>query len=335
MIHLGPSWALGQSQTERNEPDRYESFNFGQDGLMGTTALQDLPPSVLPHLVYPIEYVVDPLHAAAPPICSLRLLAAPSRRAVPITQQKPSRSSTFLPSTSIFAKYQESKDTKQTRIIMPSPSSDLESQRAHFVAAGLTELSAASTLTFIPSSRLDFSQLPAGASAVVSRDTFFRALLNSEEGVPYMLGFCADPFHAAEAQKDFPPLPFVTASATLALDLRGGARGVNGSLHGGLAAALLDEALGSLRFQNHLLNRAAKARGSVAPDAADVAPAATTRMDIRYRRPFPVPDVAVVTASLERVEGRRLQMRAVLRDRQGKEYATCDGTFVSLAQAKL
>lgn len=33
----------GQARTETNEPDRFEWFNIGQDGLMGTSPLQPLP----------------------------------------------------------------------------------------------------------------------------------------------------------------------------------------------------------------------------------------------------------------------------------------------------
>lgn len=40
----------GQARTETNEPDRFEWFNIGQDGLMGTTPLQPLPPQVHDHL---------------------------------------------------------------------------------------------------------------------------------------------------------------------------------------------------------------------------------------------------------------------------------------------
>ncbi|RYP19577.1 hypothetical protein DL765_003304 [Monosporascus sp. GIB2] len=46
-LHDIPKSFLG---TEKNEPDRYESFNIGQDGLMGNTPLQPLPPSLQPSL---------------------------------------------------------------------------------------------------------------------------------------------------------------------------------------------------------------------------------------------------------------------------------------------
>lgn len=42
--------SLGQAKTETNEADRFEWFNLGQDGLMGTSPLQPLPPLVKSHL---------------------------------------------------------------------------------------------------------------------------------------------------------------------------------------------------------------------------------------------------------------------------------------------
>lgn len=40
----------GGARTETNEPDRFEWFNLGQDGLMGNSALQPLPPLIQSHL---------------------------------------------------------------------------------------------------------------------------------------------------------------------------------------------------------------------------------------------------------------------------------------------
>lgn len=40
----------GGAKTETNEPDRFEWFNLGQDGLMGNTDLQRLPPVIHSHL---------------------------------------------------------------------------------------------------------------------------------------------------------------------------------------------------------------------------------------------------------------------------------------------
>ncbi|KAI1170959.1 Clavaminate synthase-like protein [Nemania sp. FL0916] len=48
---------LGQAKTEKEEPDRYEMFNIAQDGLMGTTPLQDLPSSLYCHLPLIISYI--------------------------------------------------------------------------------------------------------------------------------------------------------------------------------------------------------------------------------------------------------------------------------------
>ncbi|KAK7701640.1 hypothetical protein SLS64_010088 [Diaporthe eres] len=41
---------LGGAKTETDKPDRFEWFNIGQDGLMGTSALQPLPPLIHSHL---------------------------------------------------------------------------------------------------------------------------------------------------------------------------------------------------------------------------------------------------------------------------------------------
>lgn len=48
---------LGQAKTEKDEPDRYEMFNLAQDGLMRTTLLQNLPPSLYRHLPLIISYL--------------------------------------------------------------------------------------------------------------------------------------------------------------------------------------------------------------------------------------------------------------------------------------
>ncbi|ROW11900.1 hypothetical protein VPNG_04905 [Cytospora leucostoma] len=40
----------GSAKTETDKPDRFEWFNIGQDGLVGNTALQPLPPLVHTHL---------------------------------------------------------------------------------------------------------------------------------------------------------------------------------------------------------------------------------------------------------------------------------------------
>lgn len=40
----------GGAKTETNKPDRFEWFNIGQDGLMGTSALQPLPPLIQSNL---------------------------------------------------------------------------------------------------------------------------------------------------------------------------------------------------------------------------------------------------------------------------------------------
>ncbi|OTA67746.1 oxidoreductase [Hypoxylon sp. EC38] len=48
---------LGQAKTETNVPDRYESFNISQDGLMGNQSLQELPLVVHPCLPIIVSYL--------------------------------------------------------------------------------------------------------------------------------------------------------------------------------------------------------------------------------------------------------------------------------------
>ncbi|KAI0146184.1 Clavaminate synthase-like protein [Xylariaceae sp. FL1272] len=62
---------IGQANTEKGEPDRYEWLNIGQDGLMATDALQPLPPSMYPYLPLFISYVRHCQHIVA--ILSLAL----------------------------------------------------------------------------------------------------------------------------------------------------------------------------------------------------------------------------------------------------------------------
>ncbi len=49
---------LGQAKTKKDEPDRYESFNLGQDGLMGNATLQKLPPTAYSLLSPSIDYLL-------------------------------------------------------------------------------------------------------------------------------------------------------------------------------------------------------------------------------------------------------------------------------------
>lgn len=215
-----------------------------------------------------------------------------------------------------------------------SPASPtLETNIQFFLSQGVSIVAAPSILAFLPGSRLEPEQPDTGKDVFSSGDTLFRDLLNSPKGVPHMLGFCKHPFH--DAAQEYPHLPFITPSITLVLELGHGVRGFNGSLHGGLTCAIMDEAMGSLIFQNYLLNREAKAKGIIPPGSKDFGLAATSHMNVKYRKMVPVPQIVFATASLERLEGRKMHMHVVIKDKEDKEYASCDGSFVSFSNSKI
>ncbi|KAI1488279.1 Thioesterase/thiol ester dehydrase-isomerase [Biscogniauxia mediterranea] len=210
----------------------------------------------------------------------------------------------------------------------------------YFISQGVGILQAPSTLAFLPPSRQGSDQQPSSSSAgssegasAVSRDRLFRHLLDTESAIPHYIGFCADPFRDPPVN-GFPDLPFIAKSITLVLELREALHGFHGTVHGGLTCVLMDEAMGTLLFQNDVLGREAQARGLVSANGG-FPTAATAGMTVRYRRPLPTPQIVLVTATLERVEGRKMHMRVVVEDREGREYASCTGTFVALAGTKL
>jgi acyl-CoA thioesterase FadM len=97
----------------------------------------------------------------------------------------------------------------------------------------------------------------------------------------------------------------------------------------------MDEAMGSLLFQNDSLHREAKSRGLIPENAKGFTGAATAYMDVKYRRPLPTPQIAFVTATLERIEGRKIHMCATVKDKDGRECVSCTGGFTSFPSDRL
>ncbi|HWQ27653.1 MAG TPA: PaaI family thioesterase [Dehalococcoidia bacterium] len=88
-------------------------------------------------------------------------------------------------------------------------------------------------------------------------------------------------------------------------------QGYPGHLHGGVVAAVLDEAMGW----------AAYAQGAFAM---------TAKMSVRFRRPVPLGRPLTVTAQAVRQRGRAIEMRAELRDAAGQVLAEADGLFMKV-----
>jgi uncharacterized protein (TIGR00369 family) len=86
-------------------------------------------------------------------------------------------------------------------------------------------------------------------------------------------------------------------------------QGWPGVAHGGVAAAVLDEAMGWAMY-------------------AAGAWAMTARMEVKYRRPLTVGEELLVTAAVTRDRGRRLEAEAEIRTLSGETLAQASGLFL-------
>ena len=90
-------------------------------------------------------------------------------------------------------------------------------------------------------------------------------------------------------------------------------QGWPGVAHGGVAAAVLDEAMGWAMY-------AAGAR------------AMTARMEVKYRRPLPLGEELLVSAEVTRDRGRRLEAEAAVRTASGEVLAQANGLFLRVPE---
>ena len=86
-------------------------------------------------------------------------------------------------------------------------------------------------------------------------------------------------------------------------------QGMPGVVHGGVAAAALDEAMGWAMW----------AAGALAM---------TARMEVKYRRPLPLGEGLLVTAEVTRDRGRRLEAEAAISTLSGEILAQAHGLFL-------
>ncbi|KAI1323379.1 HotDog domain-containing protein [Xylariaceae sp. FL0255] len=218
-------------------------------------------------------------------------------------------------------------------MVAQPPTAPLSSEEEYFISQGITILQDPSTVSFLLASRLGTEGSRHGDSLYISQDRLFRRLLNTETAIPHLIGFYRNPFSGAIPT--FPDLPFIVNSMTFVFDVSKDLHGFNGTVHGGIIGALMDEAMGNLLFQNDLLNREAKANGSIPGDSPGFSAAGTADMEVKYLRPIPTPNIILATATLIRKEDRKMSMRVVVANKDGKEYAIGKGTFVTLKKAKM
>lgn len=178
---------------------------------------------------------------------------------------------------------------------------------------------------------------PAGIS--ISKDQLFRHVLNRVEAVPACLGFYTRPSQVDSGFGDSRPtasrLPL--DSATLIFDLQTGVNGFQGWTHGGLLAALIDEAMGSYFYINYRLQAEAKLQRALSVDMMDLTAVntVTARMDIKLKKPLPTPAVVLVKTTLVGISGRKILVWTTIEGETGVQYATCDGTWIALPRERL
>ena len=92
-------------------------------------------------------------------------------------------------------------------------------------------------------------------------------------------------------------------------------QGFPGVAHGGIAAAVMDEAMGWAMY-------------------AANAWAMTAKMEIRYRRPLPLNEPVVVTARVTRDRGRRLEAEAQIATPEGEVLAQANAIFLRMPEER-
>ncbi|EQK97646.1 thioesterase family protein [Ophiocordyceps sinensis CO18] len=97
--------------------------------------------------------------------------------------------------------------------------------------------------------------------------------------------------------------------------------GYEGVLHGGMAATMMDETLGSINELNKAL-----AKADTLYDASSV----TAALNITFRRPIPVQGEVCVTAWVEGIRGRKTNMKCELTGPDGEVLALATSIWVAL-----
>jgi uncharacterized protein (TIGR00369 family) len=93
-------------------------------------------------------------------------------------------------------------------------------------------------------------------------------------------------------------------------------QGYDGTLHGGVVAALLDETMGWAIFHQGIWG-------------------VTAKLDVTYRRPVPVGEELRVTAEVVRDRGRGIELRGtVTRASDGEVLAEADGLFLRMPEGR-
>jgi acyl-coenzyme A thioesterase PaaI-like protein len=173
----------------------------------------------------------------------------------------------------------------------------------------------------------------------ISKDQLFRQILNTAEAVPACLGFYIRPSKTkSDAGVPRPKASrLLLDSTTLLFSLQPGVNGFQGWTHGGLLAALMDEAMGSCFYINYRLQAEAKLQRALPVDMMDLTAVntVTSRMDIKLKKPLPTPAVVLVKTTLVEISGRKILVETTIEGETGVQYAACDATWIALPRERL
>lgn len=178
---------------------------------------------------------------------------------------------------------------------------------------------------------------PAGIS--ISKDQLFRHVLNKAEAVPACVGFYT---RTSTLNSDLggsrqKASRLLLDSASMIFDLQTGVNGFQGWTHGGLLAALIDEAMGSYFYINYRLQAEEKLQQTLPEDVMDLTAVntVTARMDMKLKKPLPTPAIVLVKVTLMEISGRKIFVETTIEGETGLQYAACDATWIALSRERL
>ena len=143
---------------------------------------------------------------------------------------------------------------------------------------------------------------------LVGRYSFISRTLSTAETVPVWQDFYRPSSHSDPTDNDY-------GEVRVLVMLGSGMDGHLHTAHGGVAATLLDEAMGTVGGIHKTPGKSIF----------------TAFMHVDYKKPLPTPSVVMIKAKLDpRSGGRKLYIRATLEDGNGTEFTAAEGLFLEV-----
>ncbi|EEY19635.1 hypothetical protein D7B24_002964 [Verticillium nonalfalfae] len=182
----------------------------------------------------------------------------------------------------------------------------------------------------------------------VPKNQLLRRTLNNRDAIPHCVGFYMKhtPPHVeghkisasnSVVTEKSPKKRFLVPSCSVAYDLRPGVNGLNGTVQGGFAAALMDDTMIDVIILNDEAQQRYGIEGELPADVVDLRRqhAATAYINVQFRKPIFTPQVVVVTASPVSLKGRKLILSAEIKDEKGDICVTCESLLIGLLKEKI